>query len=93
MAHLWWHCNGVGPIQYRAEVDFPFYEHGVSTYNWSPPHDMPRERALKIDAKLERLRQKQLRIIARATGGHVYGDDSRHEGYGPYPHDQEPPHE
>lgn len=90
MSHVIWHCNGIGPITYRAQVDFPFYEHGVSTYNWNPPHDMPRAKVLRIDAKLEKLRQKQLEIIARATGGHQYGDPSMQEGNGRYPHTDPP---
>ena len=86
MSHVIWHCNGVGPIEYRAKVDMPFYANGMSTYNWLPPHDMSRDEILKVDAKLEKLRQKMLEIIADATGGTIYGDPSMHEGYGPYPH-------
>jgi hypothetical protein len=40
---------------------------------------MPRAKVLKIDAKLEKLRQKQLAIIAEATGGKIYGDPMMHE--------------
>lgn len=64
----------------------PFYENGLSTYNWKPPHDMPRWKQLQIDEKLEKLRQKQLEIIAKATGGEIYGDGAMHEGNGRYPH-------
>ena len=91
MSHVIWHCNGVGRVEYRAAVDMPFYKYGMSTYNWHPPHDMPRSKVLKIDAQLEKLRQKQLDLIAKATGGKQYGDDSMHEGFGRYPHtDPEP---
>ncbi len=86
MAHVWWHCNGVGKVEYRAQVDMPFYKYGMSTYNWHPPHDMSRKEALRIDKQLEALRQKQLALIAKATGGKVYGDGSMHEGNGRYPH-------
>lgn len=86
MPHVIWHCNGVGKVEYRAQVDMPFYKNGMSTYNWHPPHDMPRKKALTIDRRIEALRQKQLAIIAKATGGKVYGDDSAHEGNGRYPH-------
>lgn len=92
MPHVIWHCNGVGEIEYRAQVDFPFYTNGMSTFNWMPPHDMPKAKVLKIDAELEALRQKQLKIIARATGGKISGDGARHEGHGPYPHDHPPDH-
>lgn len=90
MSHVIWHCNGVGTIEYRAQVDMPFYANGMSTYNWLPPHDMPRKKVLKIDAKLEKLRQKQLAIIADATGGHIYGNGAMHEGHGRYPHTDPP---
>lgn len=63
----------------------------MSTYNWLPPHGMSEAEILKIDAKLEALRQKQLEIIAKATGGHIYGNGDMHRGYGPYPHTDTPP--
>lgn len=79
--------TGVGPFDYAADVgDFPIYKNGMSTYNWLPSHDMPRAKVLRIDAKLEKLRQEQLKIIAKATGGEIYGDGSMHEGRGRYPH-------
>lgn len=90
MAHVIWHCNGVGEVEYRAQVDMPFYEYGMSTYNWHPPHDMPRAKVLEIDEKLEKLRQQQLQLIAKSTGGEIYGDGMMHEGYGPYPHTDPP---
>jgi len=35
----------------------------------------------RIDAKLEKLRQQQLEIIAKATGGEITGDPSMNETY------------
>jgi hypothetical protein len=90
MSHVIWHCNGVGRVEYRAQVDMPFYKNGMSTYNWHPPHDMPRKEVLRIDRQIEALRQKQLKLIAKATGGKQYGDASMHEGNGRYPHTDPP---
>lgn len=79
MSHVIWHCNGVGPVEETVNVPMPKYKHGISTYAWAPPHEMPRDKVLQIDAKLEKLRQKQLAIISKATGGSIYGDPSMHE--------------
>lgn len=79
MAHNYYHCNGVGPVEGTVNIPMPKYKHGISTFAWAVPHDMPEAKALKIDAKLEDLRQKQLAIIAKATGGEIYGDPMRHE--------------
>jgi hypothetical protein len=79
MSHVIWHCNGVGEVEGYDDVKLPHYKHGISTYAWAPPHDMPRAKVLKVDAKLESLRQQQLAIIAKATGGEIYGDPMMHE--------------
>ena len=79
MSHVIWHCNGVGKVIGQDPVTLPHYKHGISTYAWAPPHEMSRARVLKIDARLEKLRQKQLAIIAEATGGKIYGDPMMHE--------------
>jgi hypothetical protein len=87
MPHVIWHCNGVGPVEGTDTVPMPHYKHGISTYAWAPPHDMPRGQVLKIDERLESLRQRQLDLIAKATGGTIYGDPIMHE------EGEEPPHD
>ena len=79
MSHVIWHCNGVGEIEGYDDIKLPHYKHGISTYAWAPPHDMPRWKQLKIDEQLEKLRQKQLAVIAKATGGEIYGDPMMQE--------------
>lgn len=79
MSHVIWHCNGVGRVQGHDDVKLPHYKYGISTYAWAPPDDMPRAKQLRIDAQLEKLRQKQLAIIAKATGGKIYGDPMMQE--------------
>jgi hypothetical protein len=79
MSHVIWHCNGVGKPEGSVDVPMPKYKDGISTYAWAPPHDMPKWKQLKIDEQLEKLRQRQLAIIAKATGGEIYGDPSMHE--------------
>lgn len=80
MSHVIWHCNGVGPVTGHDPINLPHYQFGISTYAWAPPHDMPEAKVHKIDAKLEKLRQKQLEIIAEATGGEITGDSKANYG-------------
>lgn len=81
MSHVIWHCNGVGPVEEYVDLKMPRYANGISTYAWAPPDDMSEQECMRIDAKLEKLRQKQLEIIAKATGGEITGDPAMHEQY------------
>lgn len=81
MSHVIWHCNGVGPVTGYDPLEIPHYEFGISTYAWAPPDDMSDAECMQIDEKLEKLRQKQLEIIAKATGGEITGDPSMNETY------------
>lgn len=81
MAHVLWHCNGVGPVTGYDDLKMPHYENGISTYAWAPPHGMSEKECHRIDDKLEKLRQEQLKIIAKATGGEITGDPMLHEQY------------
>lgn len=68
MPHVIWHCGGAGKPEGTRTTELPFYPGGIVTFAWAPPHDMPESKVEKLDAKLRKMHDEMIELIAKATG-------------------------